>query len=132
MFRGDAAPNAVYWRASRPQWRRRRSGGHMPPASSHGAPVREHASAFRPPTSAAYVQSSIPFLEFAWQGRTDWRGHMQVLALISVYAPVVIIILAVIAVLFSFFWVFLPLPRWMSTAMGRLLVRFWRWRERRR
>src|SRR5260370_38649477 len=79
-----------------------------------------------------YVQSSIPFIEFAWQGRTDWRGHMQVLALISVYAPVVIIILAVIAVLFSFFWVFLPLPRWMSTAMGRLLVRFWRWRERRR
>ena len=32
------------------------------------------------------------------------------LALISLYAPVVIIILAVVAVLFSFFWVFLPLP----------------------
>jgi hypothetical protein len=56
---------------------------------------------------------------------------MQTLALISFYAPVVIIILAVVAVLFSFFWVFLPLPRWMSTAMGRLLIRFWRWRERR-
>jgi hypothetical protein len=54
------------------------------------------------------------------------------LALISHYAPVVIIILAVVAVLFSFFWVFLPLPRWMSSAMGRLLIRFWRWRERRR
>ena len=54
------------------------------------------------------------------------------LALISLYAPVVIIILAVVAVLFSFFWVFLPLPRWMSNAMGRLLVRWWRWRERRR
>jgi hypothetical protein len=54
------------------------------------------------------------------------------LALISLYAPAVIIILAVIAVAFSFFWVFLPLPRWMSNAMGRLLVRFWRWRERRR
>jgi hypothetical protein len=53
------------------------------------------------------------------------------LALISLYAPVVIIILAVVAVLFSFFWVFLPLPRWMSNAMGRLLIRFWRWRERR-
>jgi hypothetical protein len=52
------------------------------------------------------------------------------LALISLYAPVVIIILAVVTVLFSFFWVFLPLPRWMSNAMGRLLVRFWRWRER--
>ena len=54
------------------------------------------------------------------------------LALISVYAPLVIIILAVIAVLFSFFWVFLPLPRWMSNAMGRLLVRWWRGRRRRR
>lgn len=57
---------------------------------------------------------------------------MQVLALISIYAPVLIIILAVVAVLFSFFWVFLPLPRWLSNAMGRLLIRFWRWRERRR
>jgi len=57
---------------------------------------------------------------------------MQVLALVSLYAPVVIIILAVVAVLFSFFWVFLPLPRWLSIAMGRLLIRFWRWRERRR
>jgi hypothetical protein len=34
---------------------------------------------------------------------------MQTLALISFYAPVVIIILAVVAVLFSFFWVFLPM-----------------------
>ena len=57
---------------------------------------------------------------------------MQTLALISFYAPVAIIIIAVVAVLFSFFWVFLPLPRWMSNAMGRLLVRWWRWRERRR
>jgi hypothetical protein len=57
---------------------------------------------------------------------------MQVLALISFYAPVVIIILAVVAILFSFFWVFLPLPEWMSNAMGRLLIRLWRWRERRR
>ena len=56
---------------------------------------------------------------------------LQMLALISVYAPVVIIILAVVAVLFSFFWVFLPLPRWMSNAIARLLIRFWRWRERR-
>jgi hypothetical protein len=53
---------------------------------------------------------------------------MQILALISVYAPVVFIIIAVIAVLFSFFWVFVPLP----CAMGQLLIRFWRWRERRR
>jgi hypothetical protein len=51
---------------------------------------------------------------------------MQILALISIYAPVVITIIAVIAVVFSFFWVFLPLPR----AMGGLLIRFWRWRER--
>jgi hypothetical protein len=57
---------------------------------------------------------------------------MQTLALISFYAPLVIIILAVVAVLFSFFWVFLPLPRWISNVMGRLLIRFWRWRERRR
>jgi hypothetical protein len=56
---------------------------------------------------------------------------MQTLALISFYAPVVIIILAVLAILFSFFRVFLPLPRRMSNAMGRLLIRFWRWRERR-
>jgi hypothetical protein len=55
---------------------------------------------------------------------------MQVLALISLYPPVVITVLAIVAVLFSFFWVFLPLPRWMSNAMGRLLVRWWRWRER--
>jgi hypothetical protein len=55
---------------------------------------------------------------------------MQTLALISFYAPVLIIILAVVAVLFSFLWVFLPLPRWTSNAMGRLLIRFWRWRER--
>lgn len=34
---------------------------------------------------------------------------MQVLAPISLYAPVVIVILATIAVLFSFFWVFVPL-----------------------
>ena len=57
---------------------------------------------------------------------------MQTLALISLYAPVVIIIVAVAAVLFSFFWVFLPLPRWISNAMARLLIRFWRWRARRR
>lgn len=56
---------------------------------------------------------------------------MQTLALISLYAPVVIIIVAVVVVLFSFFWVFLPLPRRLSNAMGRLLIRFWR-RERRR
>jgi hypothetical protein len=43
---------------------------------------------------------------------------MQTLALISFYAPVVIIIVAVLAVLFSFFWVFLPLPRWLSNANG--------------
>jgi len=57
---------------------------------------------------------------------------MQVLSWISFSAPLVIIILSVVAVLFSFFWVFLPLPRWLSNAMGRLLIRFWRWRERRR
>ena len=54
------------------------------------------------------------------------------LAFISLYAPVVIIIVAVVAVLFSFFWVFVPLPRWMSNAMARLLIRFWRWRARER
>lgn len=32
-----------------------------------------------------------------------------------------IIILAVVAVLFSFFWALLPIPRWMSNAMARLL-----------
>ena len=53
---------------------------------------------------------------------------MQILALISIYAPVVITIIVVIAVVFSFFWVFLPLPR----AMGQLLIRFCRWREQRR
>ena len=57
---------------------------------------------------------------------------MQTLALISFYAPVVIIVHAVLAVLFSFFWVFLPLPRWLSNTIGRLLIRFWRWRERHR
>ena len=57
---------------------------------------------------------------------------MQILAWISVYAPALIIVVAAIAVVFSFFWVFLPLPRWISNAMARLLVRFWRWRERRR
>ena len=56
---------------------------------------------------------------------------MQTLALISFYAPLVIIVVAVVAVLFSFFWVFLPLPSWLANAMGRLLIRFWRWRERR-
>jgi hypothetical protein len=59
------------------------------------------------------------------------RVHMQTLALISFYPPVVIIILAVVAVLFSFFWVFLSRPHMMSNAMGRLLIRFWRWREQR-
>jgi hypothetical protein len=96
------------------------------------APVREGARGVPSDGQRTYVQSSIPFLELAWQGRMDWRVHMQVLALISLYAPAVIIILAVVAVLFSFFWVFLPLPRWMSYAMARLLIRFWRWRERRR
>ena len=51
---------------------------------------------------------------------------MQILALISIYAPVVITVIAVIAVVFSFCWVFLPMPR----AMAHLLIRFWRWRER--
>ena len=88
-------------------------------------------STFRSDHPRRYVQSAIPFLELAWQGRTDWRVHMQVLALISLYAPVVITILAVVAVLFSFFWLFLPEPHWMSNAMG-LLIRFWRWRERHR
>ena len=57
---------------------------------------------------------------------------MQILALISIYAPVVITIIAVVAVVSSFFWVFVPVPRWLSNAMGRLPIRFWRWRERRR
>ena len=57
---------------------------------------------------------------------------MQTLALISFHAPAVIIVLAVLAVVFSFFWVFLPLPRWLSDTMGRLLIRFWGWREQRR
>jgi hypothetical protein len=57
---------------------------------------------------------------------------MQTLALISYYAPMVIVIVAVVAVLFSFFWVFLPLPPWISKGVGQLLVRFWRWRERKR
>jgi hypothetical protein len=51
---------------------------------------------------------------------------MQILALISVYAPVVITILVVVAVVFSFFWVFEPMPHWMSNATSRVLVRFWR------
>ncbi len=51
---------------------------------------------------------------------------MQVLVLMSLYAPAVIIILAVIAVWFSFFWVFLPRPRWLQNAMSRLLIRIWR------
>jgi hypothetical protein len=57
---------------------------------------------------------------------------MQTLALISFYAPLVIIVVPFVAVVFSFFWVFLPLPPWMSKAMGQLLVRFWRWREHKR
>jgi hypothetical protein len=57
---------------------------------------------------------------------------MQVLALISIYAPVVITIIAVVAVVFSFFWVFVAIPRWMSKAMGRLLIWWSRWRECRR
>jgi hypothetical protein len=43
---------------------------------------------------------------------------MQVLALVSIYARAVIVILAVVAVVFSFFWVFLPLPRGMSKQLG--------------
>jgi len=43
-----------------------------------------------------------------------------------------IIILAVVAVLFSFFWALLPILRWMSNAMARLLIRLWHWRYRRR
>jgi hypothetical protein len=31
----------------------------------------------------------------------------------------VIIVIAVVAVVFSFFWVFVPVPRWLSNAMGR-------------
>ena len=42
---------------------------------------------------------------------------MQILALISIYAPVVIIVLAVGAVVFSLFWVFVPLPHWISNAL---------------
>jgi hypothetical protein len=53
---------------------------------------------------------------------------MQILALISIYAPVVITIIAIIAVVFSFFWVFLPMPR----AVGHLVIRLWWWREQRR
>ena len=54
---------------------------------------------------------------------------MQTLALISFYAPVVIIVVAVVAVLFSFFWVFLAAAMAFERD-GRLLIRFWRWRER--
>ena len=69
--------------------------------------------------------SKVPFRFPKFHGKVGRTGrvHMQVLALISLYAPVVIIILAVVAVLFSFFWVFLPLPHWMSNAMARLLIR---------
>jgi hypothetical protein len=49
---------------------------------------------------------------------------MQILALISIYAPEVITVIAVVAVVFSFFWVFVPMPRWLSNAVGRLLIRF--------
>jgi hypothetical protein len=95
-----------------------------------GAPWETDAAAFVR-RSAAMSKVPFQFWGTAWQGRTGLESR-QMLALISVYAPVVIIIVAVVAVLVSFFWVFLPLPRWMSNAMGRLLVRWWRWRERRR
>jgi len=77
--------------------------------------------------------SKVPFRFSNLHGKVVWTReiHMQTIALISFYAPVVIIILAVLAILFSFFWVFLPLPRWLSNAMSRFLIRFWRWRERR-
>ena len=66
-----------------------------------------------------YVQSAIPILGTRMARSCGLgRVHMQTLALISFYAPVVIIILAVVAVLFSFFWVFLPMPRSISDRDG--------------
>jgi hypothetical protein len=49
--------------------------------------------------------SKVPFHFSNLHGKVVWtrRVHMQTLAMISLYAPVVIIILAVVAVLFSFF-----------------------------
>jgi hypothetical protein len=47
---------------------------------------------------------------------------MQILALISIYAPVVITIIALVAVVFSFFWVFVPVPPWRSNAMRQLIT----------
>jgi hypothetical protein len=53
---------------------------------------------------------------------------MQVLALISIYAPVVIVVIAVIAVVSSFFWVFVPVPHWLPRGMS-LLIWWRRWRD---
>ena len=63
-----------------------------------GAPVREHASAFRPTISAS--MSKVPFRFSNLHGKVVWtrRVHMQTTALISSYAPVVVIILVVVAV----------------------------------
>jgi hypothetical protein len=73
------------------------------------------------------AMSKVPCRLSNLHGKVGRTGEfMQVVSWISFYTPVVIIILAVVAVLFSFFWVFLPLPRWMSNAMRRLLVRLWR------
>jgi hypothetical protein len=53
---------------------------------------------------------------------------MQILALISIYAPVVITIIAVVAVVFSFFWVFVSVPHWLSCGMS-LWIWWRRWRD---
>ena len=42
-----------------------------------------------------------------------------------------IIVLTVGVILVSAIWIFGPLPRQISDAIGRLVIRWWRWKERR-
>lgn len=56
-----------------------------------------------------------------------------ILPALAVYAPEVLIILATLAVIASFLWIFGPLRRWTSGAFWRPLLMEWRrWREYRR
>jgi hypothetical protein len=93
---------ATSWPRTRAQWRRRQPDGCVSPPLPNGAPSGRR-SAFRSPATRRYVQSAIPFLATPMARSCGLgRVHMQTLALISVYAPVLIIILAVVAVLVFF------------------------------
>ena len=114
---GHSARMATSWPRTPAQWRREQLGGCVPPLVAQRCTWRMRG-AFRSQATRRYVQSVIPFLARPMARSCGLgRGQMQ--------TPCTDFLLCAGGDRhpcrrrggLSFFWVFLPLPQWMSNVM---------------